>query len=220
MQKHNSKARSSEAEAQRITRQKNKAARAALLASDAVPDELRPGWEIAVAASSIKGGPTAFFGGSLKSLKVSLTKADMPLSVIWELERMGLLMLYSQIGRGGAGYIFVSLQFPITLPDEYTAEQKRIALSLIDKHQDELQPYEHTAAVYAVACSFAIHGGQLRLNINDLLLFLDVYHTSDFSKFQELIELWKADGIIKELLDTPYFVMFDYNYLTGDWGEN
>jgi len=220
MQRPRSPAMNRANEAQRIVRAQNKAARADLLASDAVPDELRLAWETAILVSSIKGGQAAYFGGTLRKLKASFIKAEVPLSDIDELERMGLILFYSPIGRGGVGYLFVSLQFPKTYPDEYTAEQKRIALALIDKHESQLQPYEHTAAIYAVSCSFAIPGGQLRISLNDLYLFLDVYHTPDFSKFQEVIERWKVQGIIKKLLDVPHHVMFDYNYLTGDWVES
>lgn len=218
MQKPRLMPKTQAAEAQRIARLQNKIARADLLASEAVPDELRLGWETAVAASSIKAGRVAFFGGARKKLEASLTKAGVPLSVISEFERMGLMLFYSPIGSGGAGYIFVSLQFPKSYPDEYTVEQKRIALNLIHKHEAELQPYEHTGAAYAVACSFAIPGGQLRFSLNDLLLFLDVYCSPEFIKFQEVIERWKADGVIKNLLGVSHHLMFDYNYLTGDWG--
>lgn len=218
MQKPRSTPKTQATEALRIARLQTKKARADLMASDAVPDDLRLGWETAIAASSIKGGRVAFFGGTRKKLEANLTKAGVPLSVIAEFERMGLVLFYSPIGRGGSGYIFVSSQIPKCYPDVYTVEQKRIALSLIDKHQGELQPYEHTAAVYAVACSFAMPGGQLRFALNDLLLFLDVYCSPDFIKFKELIECWKAEGVIKNLLGVPHHLMFDYNYLTGDWG--
>lgn len=218
MQTPRSTAKTQAIEAQQLARLQNKTARADLLASDAVPDELRLGWETAVAASSIKGGRTAFFGGTRKKLEASLIKAGVPLSVIAELERMGLILFYSVIGRGSSAYIFVSLQFPKSYPDEYTAEQRRIALALIDKHECELQPYEHTTAVYAVACSFAIPGGQLRFSLGDLRLFLDVYCSPEFIRFQEVIERWEVEGVIKKLLGEPHYLMFDYNYLTGDWG--
>lgn len=208
------------AAALRLARLQNKTARADLLASEAVPDELRLGWETAVAASAIKGGRTAFFGGTRKRLEAKLIKADIPISVIAEFERLGLMLFYSTIRGGYSNYIFVNLQFPKSYPDEYTVEQRQVALKLLDKHQGELQPYEYTAAVYAVACSFAIPGGQLRFSLGDLLLFLDVYHTPEFIKFQGVIKRWQDEGVIKKLIGVSHYLMFDYNYLTGDWGSN
>lgn len=208
------------AAALRLTRLHNKAARADLMASEAVPDKLRPGWEAAVAASAIKNGRVAFFGSTRRRLEAKLIKADVPLSVISEFERLGLILFYSTISGEYSNYIFVNLEFPNSYPDEYTSEQRQVALKIIDKHRDEFQPYEHTAAVYAVACSFAIPGGQLRFSLVDLLMFLDVYSTFDFSKFQEVIKRWKDEGVIKKLIGVSHYLMFDYNYLTGDWGSN
>lgn len=218
MQKQRPAAKTQATKGQQIERHNNRTARAVLLASEAVPDDLRPCWEVAVKASTLQGGEAAFFGGTRKKLEAQLIKAGLPITGIGELERIGLILFFSTLGRQSSNYLFVSLCFPESFPDAYTADQRRIALRLIDKHASELTDEEHTAAVYAVACSFAVIGGQLRFSLGLLRFFLENYY-EDFSKIEAVLESWRRDMVIKSLTDAAHYLMFDYNYLVGDWGQ-
>lgn len=219
MQKQRRTTKTQAADGQQIERHTDITARAALLASEAIHDELRPAWELVVAASTMQEGEAAFFGGSRKKLEAKLAKANMPLSVIDEFERMRLILCYSTLGIPSSAYIFVMLGFPESFPDSFTAKQRCIARDLIDKHASELPEEQHTVAVYTVACSFAIAGGQLRFS-PQLLKVLLQYHSGDFTKYMDILESWRRDKVIKSLVDSHGYVMFDYNYLVGDWEES
>lgn len=218
MQKQQLTAKTQAVTGQQIEQHSNRTARAVLLASEAVPDDLRPCWEVAVKASALQDGRAAFFGGTRKKLEAQLIKAGLPISGIAELQHIGLIKFFTTSGRPSLSYLFVSLCFPESFPDMYTTEQRRIALNLIDKHANELGDEEHTVAVYAVACSFAVIGGQLRINLRLLRILLENY-CDDFSKIEAILESWHKDKVIKSLMDTAHYLMFDYNYLVGDWGQ-
>ena len=198
---------------------KTRQARQVLL-SVSVVEAVRPAWAAAVAAGQIVESDLAFFGGTRRKLDTLLANAGLPESSVEDMKRAGLLMFYPHSSGAKGSYLLVDKVsgFPFSFPDEITVIYRDEGKALIKKHLSELPAIDAFIAQYALACSFAIPGGQLRCSLFWVKFLLNKQPV-DYTECEAVLISWEADGVIKRLTDERYYIMFDVNLLVGDWGQ-